>query len=134
MSGEVLCLTVENAGLRLDKWLAEQLEGMTRSSIQNLIQAGCVTCGGKPLTKSAKLSSGDEVIVTLPEPTQPDVKPEQIPLEIVYEDEDLLVVNKPKGMVVHPAPGNQEGTLVNALLFHCGDSLSGINGVARPLT
>lgn len=132
MSGEVLCLTVENAGLRLDKWLAEQLEGMTRSSIQNLIQAGCVTCGGNPLTKSAKLSSGDEVIVTLPEPTQPDVKPEQIPLEIVYEDEDLLVVNKPKGMVVHPAPGNQEGTLVNALLFHCGDSLSGINGVARP--
>lgn len=132
MSGETLLLTVEEAGLRLDKWLAEQLDGMTRSSIQNLIQAGLVTCGGKPLAKSAKLSPGDEVTVTLPELTQPDIEPEQIPLDIVYEDNDLLVVNKPKGMVVHPAPGNQTGTLVNALLSHCGDSLSGINGVARP--
>ncbi len=132
MSGETLLLTVEEAGLRLDKWLAEQLDGMTRSSIQNLIQAGLVTCGGKPLAKSAKLSPGDEVTVTLPKLTQPDIEPEQIPLDIVYEDEDLLVVNKSKGMVVHPAPGNQTGTLVNALLSHCGDSLSGINGVARP--
>ncbi len=132
MNEKVLCFVVEEAGLRLDKWLAERMEGMTRSSVQNLIQSGCVTSGGKPLAKSAKLFPGDEVMVTLPELTPPDIEPEQIPLDIVYEDNDLLVVNKPKGMVVHPAPGNQAGTLVNALLFHCGDSLSGINGVARP--
>lgn len=123
---------VESAPNRLDKWLSQQLEGMTRSAVQNLVEQGMVTCGGKPLPKSAKLSPGQTVEVTVPELRPPDVEPEDIPLDILYEDGDLLVVNKPKGMVVHPAPGNYSGTLVNALLAHCGDSLSGINGVARP--
>lgn len=131
MSGQ-LSFTVEEPGQRLDKWLAGQMEDMTRSAIQSLISNGMVTCGGKPLAKSARLSPGDEVTVNLPELRQPDIEPENIPLDIVYEDCDLLVVNKPKGMVVHPAPGNPNGTLVNALLYYCGDSLSGINGVARP--
>lgn len=132
MSGETVILTVEETGLRLDKWLAEKMDGMTRSAVQHIIQAGGVTCKGKPLSKSAKLSPGDEVAVTLPELVPSDILPQPIPLDIVYEDDDLLVVNKPKGMVVHPAPGNPDGTLVNALLYHCGASLSGINGVARP--
>lgn len=125
-------LTVGEPGQRLDKWLAEQMEDMTRSAVQNLIQAGMVSRGGKPLAKSAKLNPGDEITVTLPEVRRLELEPENIPLDIVYEDDDLLVVNKPKGMVVHPAPGNPDGTLVNALLHHCGSSLSGINGVARP--
>lgn len=123
---------VTEAGQRLDKWLTELLPDMTRSAVQNLIEMGAVTCKGAALTKSAKLNVGDVVLVSLPEVKKLDVQPEAIPLEIVYEDQDLLVVNKPKGMVVHPAPGNYSGTLVNALLYHCGDSLSGINGVARP--
>lgn len=123
---------VEEPGQRLDKWLTEQLGDMTRSAVQNMIEMGAVTLRGTALAKSAKLSVGDEVVVSIPEPSPLDVQPEDIPLEIVYEDPDLLVVNKPKGMVVHPAPGNYTGTLVNALLFHCGDSLSGINGIARP--
>lgn len=127
-----LIFTVEQAGVRLDKWLTEQLDGFTRSAVQGLLSAGAVTQNGKALTKSAKLSVGDTVTVTLPELRPLDVTAENIPLDIVYEDDDLLVVSKPKGMVVHPAPGNYTGTLVNALLFHCGDSLSGINGVIRP--
>lgn len=123
---------VEEPGLRLDKWLAQKLPDMTRSGVQNLIEKGLVFSGEKALTKSARLSPGDVVTVTVPEPSSLNAKPEPIPLDIVYEDGDLLVVNKPKGMVVHPAPGNPNGTLVNALLYHCGDSLSGINGVARP--
>lgn len=123
---------VEKGGQRLDKWLTEQLEGMTRSAVQGLLSVGAVTQNGKVLTKSTKLSVGDTVTVTLPELRPLDVTAENIPLDIVYEDDDLLVVNKPKGMVVHPAPGNYNGTLVNALLFHCGESLSGINGVIRP--
>lgn len=129
---EELTFLVETAGVRLDKWLSDCMEDMTRSAVQNLIAGGMVTCGGKALSKSAKLSPGDKVKVVLPEVRPLDIAPEQIPLDIVYEDEDLLVVNKPKGMVVHPAPGNPDKTLVNALLYHCGDSLSGINGVARP--
>ena len=130
-SGE-LTLIVEDPSQRLDKLLAERLEGMSRSAIQGLIAGGFVTAGGKPLAKSAKLAAGQAVTVTLPQPEEPDVLPEDIPLSIAYEDRDLLVVNKPKGMVVHPAPGNHTGTLVNALLHYCGDSLSGINGVLRP--
>ncbi len=129
---KIFSLTVEESGLRLDKWLADHLAGMTRSAVQNLIENGLVTCGERTLTKSARLSPGEEVTVTLPDVKPLDVKPQDIPLDIVYEDADLLVVNKPKGMVVHPAPGNPDGTLVNALLYHCGASLSGINGVARP--
>lgn len=128
----LLEVPVENAGQRVDKLLADALEDMTRSAIQNLLEEGLVTCQGKPLSKSAKLKPGDRILVELPEVRPLEVLPEAIPLEIVYEDTDLLVVNKPKGMVVHPAPGHGEGTLVNALLYHCGDSLSGINGVARP--
>ena len=125
-------LTVREEGQRVDKLLAQGLDGLTRSAVQNLIRDGMVTCRGKALSKSAKLSPGDRVTVVIPEVKSLEIAAENIPLDIVYEDGDLLVVNKPKGMVVHPAPGNQEGTLVNALLYHCGDSLSGINGVARP--
>ena len=127
-----LLIPVEEAGQRVDKLLSAALEDMSRSAVQNLIENGCVTCGGKALSKSAKLKPGDQILVELPEVRPLEVRPQPIPLEVVYEDGDLLVVNKPKGMVVHPAPGHEEGTLVNALLAHCGDSLSGINGVARP--
>lgn len=127
-----LLIPVEEAGQRVDKLLSAALEDMTRSAVQNLIENGCVTCGGKALSKSAKLKPGDQILVELPEVRPLEVRPQPIPLEVVYEDGDLLVVNKPKGMVVHPAPGHEEGTLVNALLAHCGDSLSGINGVLRP--
>ena len=123
---------VEEEGLRVDKLLASSLEELTRSAVQNLIEEGRVTCCGRPLTKSAKLKAGEEIQIELPEVRPLEVLPEDIPLDIPYEDEDLLVVNKPKGMVVHPAPGHESGTLVNALLHHCGSSLSGINGVARP--
>lgn len=127
-----ICVTVTDPSLRLDKLLAGELEGMSRSAAQNLIGQGLVTSNGTVLSKSAKLSVGQEIQVVLPEPKELDVLPEAIPLDIVYEDGDLLVVNKPKAMVVHPAPGNYTGTLVNALLYHCGGSLSGINGVLRP--
>lgn len=131
MSGQY-SFVVEEPGLRLDKWLAQKLPDMTRSGVQNLIEKGLAFSGEKALTKNARLSPGDVVTITVPEPSSLNAEPEPIPLDIVYEDGDLLVVNKPKGMVVHPAPGNPNGTLVNALLYHCGDSLSGINGVARP--
>lgn len=131
MSGQY-SFVVEEPGLRLDKWLAQKLPDMTRSGVQNLIEKGLAFSGEKALTKNARLSPGDVVTITVPEPSSLNAEPEPIPLDIVYEDGDLLVVNKPKGMVVHPAPGNLNGTLVNALLYHCGDSLSGINGVARP--
>lgn len=127
-----ICVTVTDPSLRLDKLLAGELEGMSRSAAQNLIGQGLVTSNGTVLSKSAKLSVGQEIQVVLPEPKELDVLPEAIPLDIVYEDGDMLVVNKPKAMVVHPAPGNYTGTLVNALLYHCGESLSGINGVLRP--
>ncbi len=116
---------------RLDAYLAEQLE-ITRSHAEKLIVDGFVTVNEKAAAKSHKLKSGDRVCATVPEPAPLDISAENIPLEVVYEDEHLLVVNKPKGMVVHPAAGNYSGTLVNALLHHCGSSLSGINGVMRP--
>lgn len=127
-----LIITDETANLRLDKLLSEQMEGMTRSAIQGIIEGGNVTLNGVKCSKNAKPSVGDIVEVVLPEIRVLDVQAQNIPLEIVYEDSDLLVVNKPKGMVVHPAAGNYDGTLVNALMYHCGDSLSGINGVMRP--
>ncbi len=125
-------LTVEQGGIRADRFLSEALEDLTRSAVQKLMEKGLVFRNGKPLFKSEKLETGDEISLSIPEPEALDVQAQEIPLEIVYEDGDLLVVNKPKGMVVHPAPGNREGTLVNALLYHCGGSLSGINGVLRP--
>lgn len=119
-------------GTRIDKWLTQQETGMTRSAVQGLIENGNVQVNDRAVAKNYKCRKGDRVILCIPEPVSLDAKPEDIPLDIVYEDAHLLVVNKPKGMVVHPAPGNYEGTLVNALLYHCGDSLSGINGVIRP--
>lgn len=121
----------EAVGQRLDKFLPERLE-LTRSAVQNLLDGGHVSVGGKSVAKNYRLRIGDEVIVHFPDLVPLELQPENIPLDIVYEDSDLLVVNKPKGMVVHPAAGNENGTLVNALLYHCGDSLSGINGVQRP--
>lgn len=122
----------EQAGQRLDKYLAQALPDFTRSSLQKLIEGGQAVCAGRSLSKNYKLRGGETLTVTVPDPEPLDVLPEDIPLDIVYEDSDLLVVNKPKHMVVHPAAGNYTGTLVNALLFHCRDSLSGINGVVRP--
>ncbi len=122
----------EDEGTRLDSFLSAALEGVTRSMAQQLIAAGNVLLNGAPAPKSARLHAGDEVACVLPPPRETAVLPQDIPLQIVYEDADLLVVNKPKGMVVHPAPGNYENTLVNALLFHCRDSLSGVGGELRP--
>jgi len=119
-------------GTRIDKWLTARDTGLTRNALQGLIESGNVTVSGKAVAKNYKCRKGDSVTLCIPDPVSLDAKPENIPLDIVYEDAHLLVVNKPKGMVVHPAPGNYEGTLVNALLYHCGDSLSGINGVIRP--
>lgn len=129
---ERIVLPVKEQAERLDKWLSDNMGNISRSAVQKLIERGLVTRAGKVLSKSSLLSPGDSIEVALPELKQPDVESENIPLDIVFEDDDLLVVNKPKGMVVHPAPGNYSGTLVNALLYHCGSSLSGINGVARP--
>lgn len=130
---EILELTVSetDAGARLDKFIADN-SALSRSSAVKLIENGKVSVSGKIQSKSVKLKNGDTVEAELPEPQPLDILPENIPLDIVYEDSDLLVVNKPKGMVVHPAPGNYSGTLVNALMYHCGESLSGINGVIRP--
>ncbi len=122
----------EDSGIRLDKLVSEKTENITRSAAEKLIERGNATLNGKLLTKSYRGTAGDCIDLVVPEPEKLDVRPEEIPLEILYEDADLLVVNKPKGMVVHPAAGNHTGTLVNALLAHCGDSLSGINGVVRP--
>lgn len=128
---ELLELTVNTDGERLDKFLSLNSQ-LSRSVCVRLVEDGKVTVNGRTAGKSIKLRSGDIVCVEIPEPENLDVTPENIPLDIVYEDGDLLVVNKPKDMVVHPAPGNYSGTLVNALMYHCGDSLSGINGVIRP--
>lgn len=124
---DIICV-----GERIDKFIAANIENITRSAVQGLIQSGNVTVNGKSVDKNYKLRNNDEVKVNIPDPVPLDVTAENIPLDIVYEDEDLLVVNKPKGMVVHPAVGNYTGTLVNALLYHCVDGLSGINGVMRP--
>ncbi len=129
---ERLCFTAVEDGVRLDAFLAGKMEGHTRSSVQKLIGQGMVLVNGAPAAKNYRLRAGDTAEVQLPEPELAEAAPQEIPLDIVYEDADLLVVNKPKGMVVHPAPGNPDGTLVNALLWHCGSSLSGINGVIRP--
>jgi len=124
-------ITQTDVGKRLDVYISES-EGITRSAAQKLITDENVTVNGKFPAKNYKLRLGDEVETELPEPVSDDAVPQNIPLDIVFEDSDLLVVNKPRGMVVHPAPGNPDGTLVNALLYHCADSLSGIGGVIRP--
>ncbi len=129
---EINLVYEEKNSVRIDKFLAENIEEITRNAVINLIDKGKITVNNKNISKSYKLKYGDEISVSNPEPENMKAEPENIPLEIVFEDDDLLVVNKPKGMVVHPAPGNYSGTLVNALLYHCGESLSGINGVIRP--
>ena len=128
----LLKTTEESRGKRLDAYLADTLDDLTRSVAANLIEAGAVLVDGKTAAKSYKIAGGETVAVTLPEPTAIDAVPQNIPLDVVYEDGDVIVVNKPSGMVVHPAPGHADGTLVNALLYHCGESLSGIGGALRP--
>ena len=127
---EILIITENEAGQRADVALAAMLE-LTRSNMQKLLDEGRAVKGTKVIKSNYKLKFGDEIVVTLPEPQPLDVQPENIPLDIIYEDEDVVVVNKARGMVVHPAAGNYSGTLVNALLYHC-KNLSGINGVIRP--
>lgn len=128
-TSEIIC-EIEGT-VRVDAFLAEQLDA-TRSYVGKLIDNGCVLVDGKAVAKSFKVKNGTRLTVNIPDPTPLDVVPQNIPLDIVYEDDCLLIVNKPKGMVVHPAAGNYDGTLVNALLYHCEGRLSGINGVMRP--
>jgi len=127
-----MTLTVTNGGMRLDAFLAEREESLSRAAAQKLIEGGLVSVNGVKAAKSTRLAAGDTVCFSLPEPKPLEAAAQDIPLDIVYEDADLLVINKPKGMVVHPAAGHEDGTLVNALLAHCGSSLSGIGGVKRP--
>ena len=127
-----LTATPEEKGRRLDQFLAEQLEELTRSAAQRLAEEEHVLLNGKPLKKNYKMTGCETLEVHLPDPEPIDAVPQNIPLDIAYEDGDLLVINKPKGMVVHPAPGNPDGTVVNAVLYHCGESLSGIGGAFRP--
>ena len=127
-----LTLTAECSGERLDAFLAANVEDLTRSAAQKLLEKGAVTIAGRPAKKNEKTAEGMTVEVELPDPEPIDVIPQNIPLDVVYEDADVIVINKPVGLVVHPAPGHPDGTLVNALLYHCGDSLSGINGQLRP--
>ena len=122
----------EEQQMRLDKYLTEQFPEQTRSYLQKLIKDGGVLVNGKTVKAGYQLTKGDEVSVNIPEPKELDVEPQKMDLDIVYEDEDVILINKPKGMVVHPAPGHTTDTLVNGLLYHCKDNLSGINGVARP--
>lgn len=125
-------IVITEPGIRADKAVSAAMPTLSRSAVQGLIQSGHVRCNGVPVQKSAKLPVQAVLTVEIPPARPLEVAAQAIPLDIVYEDGDLLVVNKPKGMVVHPAAGNEDGTLVNALLYHCGDSLSGINGVIRP--
>ena len=125
----ILC---DTEGVRLDAFLASRDLGLTRSALQKLLEDGMVRVDGKAVKKNYRTKAGDEIELELPEPEIPEILPEDIPLDIRYEDEDVIVLNKPKGLVVHPAPGHWSGTLVNGLMYHCRDSLSGINGVLRP--
>ena len=127
-----LTAPAEAAGERLDRFLAESVEGLTRSAAARLLEEGRVTADGKAAGKNHRLRGGEALAVDMPDPEPAEALPEDIPLDVVYEDGDIIVVNKPVGMVVHPAPGHPDGTLVNALLFHCAGSLSGVGGALRP--
>ena len=129
---EPLEFTADAAGERIDALLPRIVPELSRSGAQRLLDGGGVLVNGAPVKKNYKVSAGDRISVTLPEPEPPEVTAQEIPLDVIYEDNDLIVVNKPRGMVVHPAPGHPDETLVNALLFHCGDSLSGVGGALRP--
>ena len=122
----------ESKNQRLDAFLASSLDGLTRSQATRLIESGEVAVNGRAVSKSYKLAGGEDIAVTLPEPEPVEAVPQDIPLDVVYEDAAVIVVNKPSGMVVHPAPGHPDGTLVNALLYHCAGTLSGIGGALRP--
>ena len=122
----------EDAGKRIDVFLSEENEDISRSAVQKNIENGNILVNGKKVNKNYKLSAADEISVDIPAPEEAEILPENIPLDIMYEDKDVIVINKPQGMVVHPAPGHYTGTLVNALMYHCGEELSGINGVMRP--
>lgn len=124
--------TGEESGLRIDRYLADHLDGQSRNSIQKLIEEGLVLVNGNACRASYKLQEKDRIFVSVPDAVLTELRPERIPLDILYEDDQLLIVNKPKGMVVHPAPGHSTGTLVNAIMYHCGKELSGINGEIRP--
>lgn len=132
MTKNEFTVTEEYVGVRLDKFLSEMLTDISRSNIARMIESGAVQVDNLAASKNLKLKENQQVLIEILDAKPTDIKPENIPLEIIYEDNDLLVVNKPKGMVVHPAAGHYEGTLVNALMYHCGDSLSGINGEIRP--
>lgn len=122
----------DHTGERVDQFLARTVPDLTRSAVQRLLEEGAVTQGGAPVKKNRKTEAGEVYVVALPDPEPIEATPQEIPLDVVYEDGDVIVVNKPVGMVVHPAAGHPDGTLVNALLYHCGNSLSGINGKLRP--
>lgn len=124
--------TGEESGLRIDRYLADHLDGQSRNSIQKLIEEGLVLVNGNTCRASYKLQEKDQIFVSVPDAVLTELRPERIPLDILYEDDQLLIVNKPKEMVVHPAPGHSTGTLVNAIMYHCGKELSGINGEIRP--
>lgn len=132
MTESIKLIVEDQAGTRLDKYLAQCLVDYTRSFLQKQIEQESVRVNGKVVGCKYPVKLNDEIEITIPEPIEVDIIPEDIPVEIVYEDEDLMVINKPQDMVVHPAPGNYTGTLVNALLYHCKDKLSGINGEIRP--
>ena len=132
MDGERIQITAEESGERIDALLARVFPALSRSLIQKCMELGAVTVNGRPVKKNARAAAGDIIDFALPETEELPLEPQNIPLDVVYEDDDLIVVNKPRGLVVHPAPGHPDGTLVNALLYHCGDSLSGIGGAKRP--
>ena len=128
----MILLVEDDFNTRIDKWLSEHVDDISRSYIQNLIENQYVSVNSKPVKSNYKVSEYDEIEIILPENIEPEITAEDIPLDIVYEDDDIIIINKPKGMVVHPAPGHYSGTMVNALMYHCRDNLSGINGVLRP--
>ena len=132
MDENYICITAEESGERIDALLARTLPSLSRSQVQKLLEQGMVTLNGRELKKNVRCSAGESYELLLPEPDDLPLIPQNIPLDVVYEDGDLIVINKPRGLVVHPAPGHPDGTLVNALLYHCGDSLSGIGGQRRP--
>ena len=132
MDENIINIKAEESGDRIDALLAHSISGMTRSAAQRLIDDGAVLLGSRPVKKNYRCSAGDDFEIYLPEPEETELIAQNIPLDVVFEDEDVIVINKPRGMVVHPAPGHPDGTLVNALLWHCGDSLSGIGGEKRP--
>ena len=129
---EIFTIETDDVNKRVDVFLNEEMEDISRSALQKNIEKGNITVNGEKISKNYKLRIGDIVEAELPPPENIDIVPEDIPLDIMYEDDDLIVINKPQNMVVYPAPGHYTGTLVNALMFHCGDNLSGINGVLRP--